>query len=295
VAGRDFKRFLPWFGSDAAIAEIVGKLSHGCNWAGVPCAGGMTALLHIQCPTMVVSDIHRHAINLAVVVQSDELFSSFYKQVDSVLFHPDMLKACQAVAGSCTPSTGNAQAAACYYIAAWMGRSHSAGTDTEFNGRLSTRWNGNGGDSCKRYRSAVKSLWLWRQVFRRCNFEILDVFEFLDKIDDDDKKFIYIDPPFPDKGHEYKHKFTEAMHRKLAQLLTEKYVKTRVVCRFYGDHHLVKEIYPKPHWRWLSLSGRKQTNEEAPEVLLINQDYEHLLAEAEPEKTPKKTRKKKTA
>jgi hypothetical protein len=44
----------------------------------------------------------------------------------------------------------------------------------------------------------------------------------------------------------------------------------RVVCRFY-DHPLVRELYPEQRWTWRHLAGgRKQTNGDAPEVLLLN-------------------------
>jgi hypothetical protein len=41
------------------------------------------------------------------------------------------------------------------------------------------------------------------------------------------------------------------------------------VCRFY-DVPLVRELYPADRWEWRHLEGRKQTNEAAPEVLLVN-------------------------
>jgi hypothetical protein len=42
-----------------------------------------------------------------------------------------------------------------------------------------------------------------------------------------------------------------------------------VVCRFY-DHPLIHEIYPEGRWTWRRLVGRKQSNAEASELLVIN-------------------------
>jgi len=59
------------------------------------------------------------------------------------------------------------------------------------------------------------------------------------------------------------------MHRRLADKLAT-FTTARVVCRFY-DHPLVRELYPEQRWTWRHLAGgRKQTNGDAPEVLLLN-------------------------
>ena len=54
--------------------------------------------------------------------------------------------------------------------------------------------------------------------------------------------------------------------RKLAFALAT-FAKNRIVCRFYR-HELIEEIFPRDVWTWNEFKGRKQTNEEAPEVLL---------------------------
>lgn len=35
------------------------------------------------------------------------------------------------------------------------------------------------------------------------------------------------------------------------------------------DHPLVRELYPESAWTWNRFDGRKQTNDAAPEVLLV--------------------------
>jgi hypothetical protein len=61
----------PWFGSNRTLAENVGKLLRGCSWVGVPFAGGMSELLHITAPSVLVSDLHTHVLNLAAVTPSN--------------------------------------------------------------------------------------------------------------------------------------------------------------------------------------------------------------------------------
>lgn len=103
---------------------------------------------------------------------------------------------------------------------------------------------------------------------QRCNFVTLDVFEFLDKVKDADRHGLYLDPPFPDAGDAYKHKFTESQQRRLAERLAA-FERCRVVCRFY-DHPLIREIYPTERWTWQRAEGRDQANGAKPELLLIN-------------------------
>jgi DNA adenine methylase len=265
----------PWFGSNRMLAEEVGKLLRGCKWVGVPFAGGMSELVHIKATTIVVSDLHRHVINLAMVVADPELRPKLIASATDQAFHPDALAKAQ---GKCKvaehehwiSSHGNLEWAVNYFIAVWQGRSAKAGTKDEFKGGLPVRWSASGGDSNTRYRSAIASLDAWGVIMRSCNFVVQDVFEFLGNVKDLQGHGLYLDPPFPGPGDDYKHKFTEAQHVKLASRLAE-FKSTRVVCRFY-DHSLIRELYPEGKWRWHRLAGgRTQANKEAPEVLIVNQ------------------------
>lgn len=256
------------------LGHAVGQELRGCKWIGVPFAGGMCELAHVKASTIVVNDLHRHVVNLARVVSVDHHRKTIQERLESMAFHPDILAEHQAACirwEQTEKSLGdyhNLDAAISYFVSQWMGRSGKGGTDGEFSGKLPIRWNANGGDSNTRYRSAVESLDAWGEVMRGCNFSTLDVFEFLESFDDQPKHAIYCDPPFPDAGGEYKHKFTPAQHRQLAKRLAA-VTRGRVVCRFY-DHPLIREIYPEPRWTWRRMQGRKQTNEASPEVLIIN-------------------------
>lgn len=273
----------PWFGSNRTLAHEVGKELAGCRWVGVPFAGGMTELLHITAPTIVVNDLHWNVINLAEVLAHSLLGPKLIRELRRQPFHEITHKhaqdECRMRDGEPGMTGGDFipcyEAARDYFIAVWMGRSAKAGIDDEFNGRLPVRWNANGGDSCKRYRSAVESLRAWREVFTRCTFLIRNAFEFFADIQDAERHAIYADPPFVEAGTRYKHNAgksaadQEAWHRTLAGALS-RFEKTRVVVRMY-DHPLIRELYPVDRWTWRQLKGRDQANNgEKPEVLIIN-------------------------
>jgi site-specific DNA-adenine methylase len=248
---------------------MVGKELAGCKWVGVPFAGGMSELAHIKASTIVVGDLHRDVINLAHVVAFDTSRRELIEILNRQPFHPEVLDQAQRKCDSNVfTDSDRLYWAAAYFTCCWMGRSAKAGTDDEFKGGLPVRWSATGGDSNTRYRSAIESLEAWGEIMRRCNFVVQDVFEFLFNVKDLEGHGLYLDPPFPGPGDAYKHKFTEDKHRKLAARLAS-FENTRVVCRFY-DVPLIRELYPEPKWTWRRLKGRKQSNEEAPEVLVIN-------------------------
>jgi len=267
----------PWFGSIRTLAHTVGEALDGCRWVGVPFAGGMSELAHIDAPSIVVNDIHRHVMNLAAVTATTRGFRNLCLGLSRLPFHPDVLayaqKACEEMErGGWTFDVAanelSERWALNYFIASLMGRSGKAGTEDEFKGNLSVRWNANGGDSNTRYRSAVQSLRAWHRIMRHCNFATIDVFDFLAKVQDIEGHGVYCDPPFPDCGVKYRHKFSDDDHRKMALALAE-FRRALVVCRFY-DHPLIRELYPETQWRWQHFTGRKQSNADAPEVLLSN-------------------------
>lgn len=269
---REVTALAPWFGTNRTLAHRVGEAMKGCRWVAVPFAGGMTELLYIDAPSIVVSDTHRHIINLASVAKDPDLGPRLYRIVKRAAFDQEVLSAAQNYCEHSEPSLSDPPAirltnAVNYFIAVWMNRSAKAGTDGEFSGKLPVRWNANGGDSNTRYRSAVKALIKWRRTFSKCNFVILDCFEMLAKVDDVKEHGIYCDPPFPHEGDKYKHKFTPEMHKRLAIKL-DSFKHCRVVCRFY-DCELIRELYPETRWKWIHLTGRDQANALKPEVLVI--------------------------
>lgn len=266
----------PWFGSNRTLAHAVGEALEGCRWVGVPFAGGMAELVHIEASTIAVNDTHRHIINLATCLKDKQVGFSLYRKLRRVPFHPEALAESQDWCKEHPKRpiwTGDEEAAYHYFVACWMNRSATAGTDGEFSGNLPVRWNANGGDSNTRYRSAVSSLVAWRRILQRCNFTVMDCFEFLTKCKDESANGIYCDPPFPEAGRKYRHnpgvgEAERAWHSRLSAALAN-FKRARVVCRFY-DHPLIRQLYTETQWRWMHFTGRKQSNADGPEVLLLN-------------------------
>lgn len=269
----------PWFGCARMLAPEVGKLLKGCGWVGVPFAGAMPELFAIEAPTIVVGDLHRHVINLANCLADRFKGPRLYRRLRRVAFCEDSLDRsqewCKKLPHRPTRDYDNEtappqdeEAAFHYFVASWMGRSGKAGTVDEFNGGIAVRWNCNGGDSLTRYQSAVRSINAWRRVLRKVNLVVIDCFDFLAKVQDEPAHGIYCDPPFPGSGAKYRHTFSEADHRRLAQVLLG-FRRARVVCRFYDDP-FIRELYPADAWTWHHFTGRKQSNADAPEVLLTN-------------------------
>lgn len=265
-----------WFGNNRTLAKHVGRFVRGAQWLGVPFAGGMPELAEVDVPTVLVSDLHRHVINLGRVVKTQRAALQLTLR-NIPAFHPDVLSAAQGrclareIAG-CQFRADNVDAgdalawARDYFVCCWMARSAVAGTDGEFNAGMSVRWDGGGGDSATRFRNAIDALGAWETVLARCTFVCLDVFDFLDNVKDDPKHCLYLDPPWPDDGGSYKHKFDEAKQRLLAARLGA-FARCRIVVR-YGDHPLVRELYPETTWRWHHYNGRRQSNRTKAEVLI---------------------------
>lgn len=272
----------PWFGSNRSLAAKVGEQLAGCAWVGVPFAGGMCELSHIAARTIVVGDMHRHVISLARAVADDELRPLLVRRLTRKVFHPDELSYAQSL---CREVEGGSFApplldwAEAYFVCCWMARSGIAGTADEFTGRVSLRWNANGGDSNVRYRNAIRSMVAFSRTARRCTFDVIDAFDLLARVEDNEEHGIYCDPPFPDAGKRYRHnsgdtlKDQRAWHTRLRDAVG--FNNTRVVMRYY-DHPLIRELYPVGQgWMWLHLSGGKtQHGKDAPEVLIVKNTTE---------------------
>lgn len=272
----------PWFGSNRNLAHEVGRHLAGCKWVGVPFAGGMSELLHITARTMLVSDMHAHVLNLAAVVADADLNARLRARLNDLPVHPDVLTIAQRrcrerekataldrIGGASEPPPADLDWAANYFVCAWMSRNGNAGTANEFSATQSIRWTATGGDSAIRFRNATESLAGWSDTMRRCTFTRLDVFQFLINVKDHAGHGLYLDPPFPDVGDDYKFRFGEAQQVQLARSLGT-FKNCKVVCRFY-DHPLVQRLYPEELWTWhRPVGGKTQTGKNAPEVLLVN-------------------------
>ncbi len=262
-----------WFGGNRRLAATVGQALGKLRWCGVPFPGGCPELPHIQTNAGVANDRHRHIINLARVIRDSALLDELVHRLDGLLFHPDELavaqRRCREREGY--PTTSEAPDviwAADYFAACWMGRGGHAGKRGEFAQTLSLRWTSSGGDSAVRLRSAVHSLRQWHRALHNWSFSCLDAFDFTGRVKDADGHGLYVDAPWPDAGEAYRHGFTEREQVRLAEALA-RFTSTRVVVR-YGDHPLIRKLYPEPRWRWLQQAGRNQRNAALAEVLIAN-------------------------
>ncbi len=263
------ERLAPWFGSDCMMSKEYAKPLEGCEWVGVLFAGGMSIVPHIKARGLLVNDLHRDIINLAKVTADDAARAYLIKELDAdtTIFHPDVLKMAQDICKG-GPPVESVTRAICYFISVWMGRSGHAGTESEFDGNLSMRFTASGGGSNVRYRSAVQSLEAWGAALKRCEFSCLDWRVFLEKCQNRPKHGLYVDAPWPKDGGDYVHKFTEQDQRDLAAELS-KWDLMRVVVR-YGDHPLIRELYPESKWTWKLLTSRTQGNNGKAEAMIIN-------------------------
>jgi len=268
---------------------MPGAMLGKCEWIGVPFAGGIPEVPHLQSRSIVVNDLHLHLINAARTVRRHKV--DLIEFLNNTMFHPNELAASQEYCRSIEkrlPEFMDVRSdveginechwgAAChYFITQWMGRSGKASHDDEFDSKVSVRWTSSGGDSNKRFRSAVEAISEFSRSFQRCNFTAIDFGEFLSKcIDnpahgiyaDDGTNGLYCDPPWPDAGDVYRHKFTEKEQIDLVRMLNE-FVNIRIVVRF-GEHPLIKDLYLESDgWKWRSMTGRTQGNSDQREFFI---------------------------
>jgi DNA adenine methylase len=264
---------LPVFGNNRTNAARPQEFLQGCEWIGVPFAGGMPEIRHFTARTIHVSDAHCFIINLARCVQRnrDAMEGLLY----SMLFHPLTLSDAQTRCAESQESlermarkgTLSLGLAIDYFVCCWMGRSAEAATDREFTGKLPVRWNSGGGDSNTRFRSAIAMLEQFEHTAQRCTFSLADGFVFLSQCKDAAKHGLYVDAPWPDDGRVYRHKFSDVAQISLERVLRD-FRQTRVVVRF-GDHPLIRDVYQeKDGWTFQSMEGRTQANSRKHELLI---------------------------
>lgn len=290
----------PWFGSKRTLApRIIEALGpHKAYWE--PFCGSMAVLLAKPRVAMeTVNDLHGDLVNLARVVQSDELAPSLFSRVERTAFSEDLF----AIAASRWRSRGVVPAADepdidrayDYLVASWMGRNGTAGVAAS-SCNFCARYTDKGGSPTKRFQSMADSIPAWWNRLRNVTILNRDTFGILDRIADDSGTAIYLDPPYWEKGARYVHDFdsvdgsdvaglfgaTEPRkvnhHRLLAETLS-RFTKARVVVSYY-DHPAVRELYPEDAWEWIDCSMTKaMVNQgkrdgggatKAPEVLICN-------------------------
>ncbi len=264
---------VPWFGAARRTADAFAEPLRGCNWVGVPFAGSLAevpAIFAAGVRDVALNDKHRHLINLARTAACPVLGPELWRRLRRQPFAPEVLADAQrhSLAYSRTGASPDLDAAFWYFISAWAGRSGKAGTDGELKGGIAARWDAGGGNSALRFSGAAWSLRAWRTILARCSFSSVCALDFLKKVKDAKGIGVYADPPWPDEGGGYLHKFSVDQHRLLAARLAE-FRLARAVVRSGGDT-LTRSLYPESLWTWKSVLGRNQGNTFEGEWVIVN-------------------------
>lgn len=282
------------FGRNSTNASIPAQLMGEVEWLGIPCTGGACEIPHFKARTIIAADLHRHQINLYRCMADPALKESLLIITDRAYHEDELVEAQQRCRGieagfdstlfatASEAGSPDVKWAADYYVCSWMGQGGRSGTKGEFNGPLSIRWDAQGGDSCMRYRSARESLEEWHQSFSgRVNFVVRDCFDFLGECAVKEKKAerdiadgkkterrgLYLDPTWFDLGDGYKHVFSEDQHKRLAATLSG--MKHHKIVMRWGDHPMVRQLYPEGTWTYHQAKGRNQKNNAVAEVFIV--------------------------
>lgn len=272
----------PWFGGKRTLApEIVAELGvHSAYWE--PFCGSMAILFAKPVSSMeTVNDLHGDLVNLARVVQDDDLSVKLFDRLMRVACSESLHRS----AAERFRSRGNIPAgespdldrAADYFLCSWLGRNGVAGTSS-YNQGFCRRFTKNGGHAAKRFASAVESIPGWWDRLRCVTILNDDAMSLIDRIEDASGVVIYCDPPYIVKGAKYVHDLKSDDHKRLAESL-HRFKKTRVVVSYY-DHPDLSKFYPT--WTTRPLKAIKALVNQgmrdrggsvaAQEVLLINGD-----------------------
>lgn len=279
LADAEITAVLPYFGGKRTLApEIVREFGPmRAYWE--PFCGSLAVLFAIDSPCSMetVNDLNGDVVNLARVVQHDELsvelFARGYRTVCSEVLHREAAERWRSLPE--WNGEPDLDRAADYFALSWLGRNGVAGTSSH-NAGFCKRFTKNGGHAAKRFASAVESIPAWWERLRHVTILSDDAFALLDRIEDAPGVVIYCDPPYVEKGARYVVDFESGDHARLAIALS-RFEKTRVVVSYY-EHPMLDAIYPD--WTKRRLKATKALvnqamrdkggSVEAPEILLIN-------------------------
>ena len=283
------KSIAPWFGGKRTMAPmIVEELGpHAAYWE--PFCGSMAVLF--QKPISGhehLSDLYGDVISLARVVRS-ELGPRLFERLTRTLYSEqaffeirEMWLSGHLPPVDSTVGWAHLERAYQFFIVSWMGRNGVSGS-ARANYQMAVRWTPGGGGSAGRFISAVDSMPAWANRLRHVTILQRDAFEVLEKIEDDPRAAIYIDPPYfvetrgKGGGSRYEHDFDDADHRRLAESLS-RFEKARVVISYYA-HPRLADLYPLGSWTHRNVFRNKNLHVQnrrgekpstAPEVLILN-------------------------
>ncbi|MEO0476630.1 MAG: DNA adenine methylase [Planctomycetota bacterium] len=283
--------FVPWFGSKRTLAPVIVTELGKHRMYFEPFCGSMAVLFAKKpSPNETANDMHGHLINLARVLQDEQLRPELYEELQSTLYSTDLFNESRAFMNGVphveTAAMPSFSAAYHYFIVSWMGRNGTAGTE-RINYQKATRWTPGGGSGPTRFRNAVSSIPAWAERLRNVDIQNIDGFELINKVSDEPGVVIYADPPYKHRGRggaRYEHEFDDGNggifaglddHARLASSL-RRFENARVVVSYYDDAE-IRELYDRwtvvDHTRQknLHVQNRRGAGEcDAPEILLIN-------------------------
>lgn len=291
----------PWFGGKRSMAaDIVRELGPHTQYFEPFC--GSMAVLMAKPPAQkeTVNDLHGDLTNLARVIADIDMAEALYDRLQRIVFSDGLLVEAQAElerGAAPEPPAYDVDRAFWYFLASWMGRNGTAGTE-RLDYQIAVRWTKNGGSPTVRFRNAVESIPDWHR--RLLNVVILrrDAFSIINRFEDCKETAIYVDPPYPAEtrsnladdgsaagggGGRYLHEFSHAGgvlfggeddHDRLARAL-RKYKHARIVVSTY-DCPRYRRLYEgwtfidKKRMKNLHMqNGRGPRPMEAPEVLIV--------------------------
>lgn len=242
-SGMKIRSLAPWYGSKRTLAPVIVDLigRHQVYWE--PFCGSMAVLFaKPPCCMETVNDLHGDLINLARVVQDEELGEKLYDKLSRTLCAERFFWESKARWISCEPMNGkiDIDRAYDYFVASWMGLNGVSGTE-RCNYAFALRWAGGGGHGAARWRNTVASIPAWHKRLRNVIIIQRDAFEVVDNIKDEAGTVVYCDPPYIDKSDKYIHDFAAGDHQRLAQSL-RRFQEALVVVSYY-DHPEIAALY----------------------------------------------------
>lgn len=288
------KALTPWFGGKRAMAPLIAQELGKHTQYFEPACGSM-AVLFAKAPSQkeTVNDLHGDLIHLARVVQDPVLAPRLYQRLHQALFCEALLLEAQEHLQGAVNGDLSVERAYWYFLASWMQRGGTAGTERQ-DYQIAVRWTAGGGSPTVRWRAAVESIPAWHQ--RLGNVVILrrDLFGIIDRFEDSPETAVYVDPPYTLESRNshsgkgwYLHEFTGGSagtlyapakaddHERLRDALAA-YRQARIVVSYY-DCPRVRELYRE--WTFVDCQRNKNlacsgvgspSPTIAPELLIVN-------------------------
>lgn len=297
------RAILPYFGGKRTLAEdIVAEMGPHSQWFEPFCGSLAVTLAKPVSQKETVNDLHGDVTNLARVLQVQTHAEALYERLQRVLMCEGLLDDARQILESSSVDVSEQPGevttemqvrAFWFFIASWMGRNGTVGTE-RLDYQIAVRWTKNGGSPTRRFQNAVDSIPWWHQRLRNVVVLRRDAFDISGRFEDDPGTLIYADPPYPAETrsngdvkaggggrylHEFKHDACmfggEDDHARLAGILRG-YKRARIIVSSY-DCERYRRLYEG--WTFVdktmnknlyAQNGRGQRAKEAPEILIIN-------------------------